>query len=59
MQIRMKFRSAINAKSANKTLLTGSVIHMCSDCKVNLVKQQMELVCPNCGMVEQLIDGSE
>ena len=33
--------------------------HFCSDCKVNLVRQQMEFVCPNCGIVEELIEGSE
>ena len=48
-----------NANSSSASAMNGNIQHVCSDCRVELVKQQMEFVCPKCGMVEELIDGSE
>ncbi|HLC39308.1 MAG TPA: hypothetical protein VJJ76_00305 [archaeon] len=68
----MKFRATINLRTGRKANVTnatnkmsGSKMisqmtnHICADCRIGLVKQNMEFVCPNCGMVEELIDGSE
>lgn len=38
---------------------TANGNHQCSDCRVNLVKNGTELICPNCGLVEQFFDGAE
>jgi len=65
MQIEMKFRATINIRARGKNASAmngngnGNTHHLCSDCRVELVKQQMEFVCPKCGMVEEVIDGSE
>jgi len=66
MQIEMKFRATINIRASRKNTSGNngnqnglSASHICNDCSVELVKQQMEFICPKCGMVEELIDGSE
>lgn len=30
----------------------------CLDCGIELVRNSTELVCPDCGLVEELIDGA-
>ena len=59
MQIRMKARGVESAGTRKKNPLTDSIIHICTDCKINLVRQQMQLVCPKCGMVEDFFEGAE
>ena len=68
MQICMKFTSRINIRmeSGNAKKKTKgddgenpAVIHRCNDCKIELIRDQMEFVCPKCGMVEEFIEGSQ
>ena len=70
----MKFKVTIDMQASRKNIVTdvnenanenangnanGNSNHICSDCKVDLVRQQMEFVCPRCGIVEEFIEGSE
>jgi len=61
----MKFKAAIDIRMKRKNVSDKnengnfSMNHFCSDCRVSLIRQQMEFVCPKCGMVEELIEGSE
>lgn len=69
MQIRMKFKGTLRSNESRKGFSgmnghnngngNGSSTHICSDCKVTLVRQQMQFVCPKCGLVEEFIEGSE
>jgi len=66
MQIRMKLRGNLRSNvrtsvrsNEGANAANGSSRHVCSDCNVMLLRQQMEFVCPNCGMVEEFIEGSE
>ncbi|MBS3055717.1 MAG: hypothetical protein J4452_04500 [Candidatus Aenigmarchaeota archaeon] len=44
-----------NLKVGTKKLLTS--VHLCVDCKVNMVRESNEFLCPKCGMVQDMIEG--
>jgi predicted RNA-binding Zn-ribbon protein involved in translation (DUF1610 family) len=44
-------------KSGTKKILNS--VHQCLDCNVNMVRESNEFICPKCGMVQEMIEGSD